>query len=338
MSHFSVCVVVPQVYSNIRVSVQNIESCLCRILAPYDEQTEEAEYREFEDRTEEAKAGYETDTTQAVRFPDGTIHSVHDNEFTDRFYILEGAIYEYGADRKRTEKLQTEASRAYELINDYPVKQRYSSFEAYCEEYCGYVQNSEGLWGYTYNPNAKWDWWQIGGRFAGNFLVKEELEDCIINYDRKNVEDDSVPKGYKYVDAARKKDICWDLMKQLAVKEIEEDYQGYVEMFTSNDVTELGPGFKIVEEGIAGFSNMIYLKGETLDEFKARKGAVNMDQYMVGSYAAIDRNGDWFGSGDMGWFGISHNDKEAHVWNAELQNLMNEAQDDDFIVVVDCHI
>lgn len=26
---------------------------------------------------------------------------------------------------------------------------------------------------------------------------------------------------------------------------------------------------------------MIYLKGETLDEFKARKGATDMDQYMI---------------------------------------------------------
>lgn len=63
-----------------------------------------------------------------------------------------------------------------------------------------------------------------------------------------------------------------------------------------------------------------------------------MDQYMISSFAAIDRNGDWLGSGDMGWFGISTNDKEERAWNDELQTLLNEAQDDDFLVVVDCHI
>lgn len=62
MSHFSVSVIVPHDYSNSHVTANDIENCLHRILAPYDEQTEEAEYREFEDRTDEAKADYETDT------------------------------------------------------------------------------------------------------------------------------------------------------------------------------------------------------------------------------------------------------------------------------------
>lgn len=53
--------------------------------------------------------------------------------------------------------------------------------------------------------------------------MKEDLEDCIISYDRSSGEPDGAPKGYKYVDAARKKDICWDLMKQLTVEEVERD-------------------------------------------------------------------------------------------------------------------
>lgn len=133
-------------------------------------------------------------------------------------------------------------------------------------------------------------------------------------------------------------DICWDLMKQLTVEEVEKGYQKCVAAFASNDPTGFGPLTKIVEDGIASWGSMIYLKGETLDEFKARKGATDMDQYMISSFAAIDRNGDWLGSGDMGWFGISTNDKEERAWNDELQTLMNEAQDDDFLVVVDCHI
>ena len=48
MSHFSVSVIVPHDYSNSHVTANDIENCLHRILAPYDEQTEEAEYREFD--------------------------------------------------------------------------------------------------------------------------------------------------------------------------------------------------------------------------------------------------------------------------------------------------
>ena len=81
-----------------------------------------------------------------------------------------------------------------------------------------------------------------------------------------------------------------------------------------------------------------HLKGETLEEYKARNGATDVDQYMLRAYAFVDRNGDWAGSGDMGWFGISSNDKDERVWKDELQKLMSEAQDDDYIVSIDCHI
>lgn len=37
MSHFSVSVIVPHDYSNSHVTANDIENCLHRILAPYDE-------------------------------------------------------------------------------------------------------------------------------------------------------------------------------------------------------------------------------------------------------------------------------------------------------------
>ena len=108
---------------------------------------------------------------RVIRYPDGTIRSIYDRIFTDKFYIHEDVIYQYGAEKSIADKLQTEESKALELVNDYPVKAWYASFEAYCEDHRGYIQDSEGLWGYTYNPNAKWDWWQIGGRFSRNWRI-----------------------------------------------------------------------------------------------------------------------------------------------------------------------
>ena len=131
MSHFSVSVIVPHDYSNSHVTANDIDSCLHRILAPYDEQTEETEYREFEDRTDEAKADYETDTMRVIRYPDGTVRSIYDRIFTDKFYIHEDMIYQYGAEKSKADQLQTEESKALELVNDYPVKAWYASFEAY---------------------------------------------------------------------------------------------------------------------------------------------------------------------------------------------------------------
>lgn len=173
---------------------------------------------------------------------------------------------------------------------------------------------------------------------AGIYKFLDKSERVVVVVDCENSDPYKLYATLNNLNAARKKDICWDLMKQLTVEEVEKGYQKCVAAFASNDPTGFGPLTKIVEDGIASWGSMIYLKGETLDEFKARKGATDMDQYMISSFAAIDRNGDWLGSGDMGWFGISTNDKEERAWNDELQTLMNEAQDDDFLVVVDCHI
>ena len=338
MSHFSVCVIVPDdgVVNNIHAN--NLEDHLIPVLAPFDEQTEEEKYREFEDRTEEAKADFENDTMRVVRFPDGSIHSIYDDAFNKSFFIEEDRIYAFGPNRDRKSKLQTEESKALELVTDYPVKSWYPSFEAYCNEHRGFVKVSDGRWGYTCNHNAKWDWWQIGGRFPNRFLVPEGLQDCIPSAKGDDGESAIPPEGYQYADAARKKDICWDVMRKIAVDTVEKRYQKCVRAFEAKDLTDFGPLCSILDEGISAWGEMLYLKGETLDEYKVRKGATDLDRYMCHTYAFVDRNGDWAGSGDMGWFGISSNDKDERVWNDEIQKLMNEAKDDDFLAIVDCHI
>lgn len=79
------------------------------------------------------------------------------------------------------------------------------------------MKASDGRWGYTCNPNAKWDWWQIGGRFPNRFLVPAGLQDCIPSAKDDDGESATPPEGYQYADAARKKDICWDVMRKIAV-------------------------------------------------------------------------------------------------------------------------
>ena len=79
--------------------------------------------------------------------------------------------------------------------------------------------------------------------------------------------------------------------------------------FKSGDLKDFGFFAKITEEDIAGWGCMLYVKDETLDEYKARKSVSDVDKYPISTFAFVDRNGGWAGSGDMGWFGISTNDK-----------------------------
>ena len=45
------------------------------------------------------------------------------------------------------------------------------------KEWCGQENRDPktGRYGYWRNPNAKWDWYSTGGRWAGHFLIKPEF-------------------------------------------------------------------------------------------------------------------------------------------------------------------
>jgi len=73
----------------------------------------------------------------------------------------------------------------------------------------------------TTNPQAFWDWFEVGGRWSHVFLVKNDCANIIKGehyHVTENEEQLDRPEGYKWVAGAKKKDIEWDLMKELAIE------------------------------------------------------------------------------------------------------------------------
>ena len=56
-----------------------------------------------------------------------------------------------------------------------PSKEKYPTLDQYAKEYCGY-EKVNGRYGYMSNPNAKYDWYQEGGRWSGYLTNKEGNE------------------------------------------------------------------------------------------------------------------------------------------------------------------
>ena len=63
----------------------------------------------------------------------------------------------------------------------------------YAEDF-GYILLSDGLYS-TYNPNSKWDWYQIGGRFNGIFELTEEEKNKIRRWWEINIYDAPLKEG-----------------------------------------------------------------------------------------------------------------------------------------------
>lgn len=102
----------------------------------------------------------------------------------------------------------------------------------------------------TYNPNSKWDWYEIGGRWNGglamNLKTKKSGNECKVS--------------------------------QIDMKKISTPY------------------------------------------------------------AFITPNGNWIERGQMGWFGISSNDKDEKTWNREFKKFLKTLKKSTIVTVVDCHI
>ena len=327
MSHYSVCVAIPASrLEGGEMSAWRIESILDEILAPYDEGPVSEEYLEFQDKTEECREGYHKDTRTAVRFPDGSVHSAFAEEVTRRFVLREGKLLE----KVNGCEVETDNTRTLELLQDYPVEKLYT-FEKYCEEYCGYEQVDE-RWGYWRNPRAKWDWFSIGGRFDGDFLVKKDAPSAI-----DTVEDDQSP-DYLRADGARMGEIEWEEMRRRAFAAVKRDYEKLVRACESGQTKEFGPLVSCTADGIYSWNHLLYRKGESLEEYRARMGLSEGDRYRLSCYAFADLEGEWHSQGDMGWFGLSANDKEERTWHDEIQAFAASVGKQDYLVMVDCHI
>ena len=89
-----------------------------------------------------------------------------------------------------------------EEIEEYEkYKDKYKTLDEFMEKCYGYKKDDvTGKYGYWANPNAKWDWYTIGGRWSNSII-------------RKN--------GYK-CDYAKLKDIDWDKMRENKKRNAEE--------------------------------------------------------------------------------------------------------------------
>ena len=107
----------------------------------------------------------------------------------------------------------------------------------------------DGIWKEysTYNPNSKWDWYSIGGRWNNNLVTKSDNK----------------------VNIAYKKDVKLS--------------------------TEIIP-------------------------------------------FAIIKDGHWIERGQMGWFAMVTDEKNKDEWDNEFYKIWDTINDDDLIVVLDCHI
>lgn len=155
----------------------------------------------------------------------------------------------------------------------------------------------------TYNPESRWDWWQIGGRWS------ESLRDYNGNYhDTLRIKN----WDYNYIDL---EDIArYSRFWEIAVE-----------------------GAELTEEEKSEF--ILWYKPEYYLEKYGNKSNYIKSMITFSTYALLTPDGEWLEPGKMGWWGMSGADPADHgKWERDFTSLIDTFNKDMYVTIVDCHI
>lgn len=313
MSHYSVAVITD--------GTKN----LADIMEPYNECTEDARYKEFVDVMEEMKETYETGKMTMVRMTDGSLEYPYDDRFLKE---VSKEFFERCRDRDDLDfKRDWKNGQEIYFLRDYgenkkeevPYKEIYKTLEDYIKSDGYEIDETTGKYGYWTNPNAKWDWYQVGGRWKGllKASVGEHGEPSLVSprkdikgrYDIAKVKDiDFTPDQEQYDNAIR----FWEVVVEGAELKDGENKDDFFTPYTTE----------------------YYQKHYGSKEQFAR------ERSEFSTFAVVTNDGKWHEKGNMGWFGMSsETGEESIAWhNSWYDTFIKDLDEDMYVIIVDCHI
>ena len=214
------------------------------------------------------------------------------------------------------------------------------------------------------NPNSKWDWYQIGGRWSGFFKLKPEGSGAL--GDRSLLMRNEPPVKSGRADVAYKGDIDFAGMEEDARLKATERYDFFESLISSLPENE--------RSFIPWKECWKHLNTENIDEVRAFYNSQpvieliaklkigdnelsdhlqwNTDDYAVSRDEFIERGvdsswsvfallhrGEWISRGDMGWWGcVSNEVDDEEGYRKYVRTLIHALPDDTLLTLVDCHI
>jgi len=181
------------------------------------------------------------------------------------------------------------------------------------------------------NPNAKWDWYLVGGRFSNWLLLKdgEEADSALKGeLDIEGMRDAAGAKAAKQYDKVAEGIALgpWESWEAV-YSQHEEDVQ------TARNLYWAQPAVQKIKELCDAWSV------DSIDCFQVDRETFiqrGRDRALA-TYAFLDRNG-WKEKGEMGWFGMSDDKFSQDDWNKQMNAAIDALPDDARITIVDCHI
>lgn len=202
----------------------------------------------------------------------------------------------------------------------------------------------------TYNPKSKWDWYTMGGRWSGYFMVKEEAKSGRLMRVGEPGVFDNEPRHD--ADQCFKGDIDIEGMRDHAGQQAGERWDKAAEVF--GDLPVATPWSDYVYRVSIDEARELYgaqprvkalRESESLRWHDVEEFQVSRDEYVqrareraIAPFAYV-RDGEWFAPGKMGWFGMSDETELSKIdFIRHFNEVLDELPDNEILTAVDCHI
>lgn len=209
------------------------------------------------------------------------------------------------------------------------------------------------------NPNSKWDWYKLGGRWHGFWTLKPGvLRGYTTGAKLGEPSWGEQPAGPGKADSARKRDIAFKAMRSKTTKEAGDKWDNWYEV--TKDFPQAKAWSEIVKQEdlsiecrreMYAAQPAIKAWEEYMRSIKEYQFDCAVDQYGYDRDAYVKRRyngafstfafiheGVWVERGEMGWFGVTHNEKNIDDWTEQFNKMIDELPEDTLLSVYDCHI
>jgi hypothetical protein len=247
----------------------------------------------------------------------------------------------------------------YYLVNnpedkDYSFEDLYRKHGGDWNSFAWKIDEATGKWMEysTYNPDSKWDWYQLGGRWNGFFKKKltTRLVDAMVG--QPGLMTEEAPDGM--ADSLLKKDIDIEFMRKDKEDYASNVYDKAIEIFEKHGreyVSWKDVKIENYDERREFYNNQPLVKTFTnardtfgffcdIDDFKVSK-----EEYLkttrngaLTTYAFITDDGEWVEKGTMGWWGMSSDEMTDNEWANKFNEYFDSMPDNIRVSVYDCHI
>ena len=179
--------------------------------------------------------------------------------------------------------------------------------------------------------------YSIVGRWPAMFLVKTDCTEYSLGERGIYVHTDfSAPEGFMWVACARKKDIQWDEMRKWHNQKATERFHDLEEMFQAGVTDE--KYCIVTEEGVLSCGEIVYRKGQTLEEYLKDYGIPEDWRYPI-SVHDIFCEEEYFSKSEYDVYNVETKTRTTKEgWRETLDDFIDDADDEDVFVGIDYHI